>query len=679
MSTLAIVLAIACAGAGVPLISGHVLDEAGTPVAGARVFLEQGLGAPLVETASAQDGSFHFADVASGVSGVFATAPGKAFGGRSVHVALAEAVRDVDIRLGEPGIVTGRVVDAGGKPVTNARITRVALLGAAKVGVPLAKLKSLGFREPATDAEGRFTIDALPRGMKIALKVAHPRFAQAGATGIAVGDKEVEITLSRGVLVTGSVLSRGEAVPVANATILLRNVEPPRDTTVTRSGATGDFAARLRPGLYLYQALGAGYSSPGWQRLPVTGEVLTQRVTLYVAGTGTIKGKVMDARSGDPLQGARIVLEVLGAPADLARTGPTGAFQFTAAEGESIVRYDFAPGYIAPPHPAFTVRAAEGEVVEIPTFWVAPIPKYVLHVVDEEENPVPGAIVRVLRPPQFGWRATDGDGRVELAFATLPSDATVVGTAEHLSRPTGALFAIKRAHAADAVVQLMPLARVEGTVVTETGAGLEGAVVDARFRDESIPERLVLWRTLSGKGGIFSWDSVTPFVPQYCVVHAVNKKSGEGARGESASFLADSSGATDLGPITVTGGKRNKTALGDRLRWYENPALCGVQDGAEAFQGRPALVIYCAPDEAEMVIEGLAVARELLAGRELSLAAVVDGTVDCPTGTIPVFRGAAPGPATTYLIDGKGKVVLETFGMPPLRALNALAPAALGP
>lgn len=674
MNAVALLFSIAAAAAGAPGISGHVLDANGAPVAGARVFLEQGLGAPLVETRSAQDGAYHFEGVRLGINGVFATARGYAFSGRSIDVAVAQTAFDVDIRLGQPGVVRGRVVSAVGKPIPNARITRAALLGSAKVGIPLAKLSAQGFEEPYTDSDGRFTVPALPIGMKVALKVTHPQFAQEGATDIAVGDREVEITLYRGVLVRGTVLSRGESLPVANAEVHIRNAAPPRDTTVTRTDTTGAFSARLKPGLYLYQASGAAFRSPGWQRLPVSGEVLTQEVTLYVGGLGAIKGKVMDARSGEALQGARIVLETLGAPAAIAHTGPGGDFLFTTSEGESIVRYDSAPGYAAPPNPAMKVHVTEGGVVDLPSFWVAPIPKYRLQVVDAQERPVPHAAVQVLRPPQFGWYTTDDEGRVELAFATLPSDGTVVGMVERLDEPAGALFAIKRDHSGDAVVQLLPLGRVEGQVLSEGGEALEGAVVDAHFADDSIPDRLVLWRALSAKDGSFSWNGVIPYVPQYCVVHTIDRKSGEGARGESPLFLVDSAAAKDIGVVTVDGGKKGKASRGDRLKWHDFPVLCGDADELKAFRGKPAVVIFCRPEEAGMVAEGLAVAQELFAGRGLSFHVVVDGDAACETNGIAILSGKAPGVATTYLVDGEGNVVLETFGMPPLHAVNALAP-----
>ena len=78
-----------------------------------------------------------------------------------------------------------------------------------------------------------------------------------------------------------------------------------------------------------------------------------------------------------------------------------------------------------------------------------------------------------------------------------------------------------------------------------------------------------------------------------------------------------------------------------------------------------------------MVLEGLTTAHELLAGEGMLFGVVVHGTYAGDPGTIPVFAGEAPAAATTYLAGGDGKVVLETFGMPPVHIVRALChPAA---
>jgi len=82
--------------------------------------------------------------------------------------------------------------------------------------------------------------------------------------------------------------------------------------------------------------------------------------------------------------------------------------------------------------------------------------------------------------------------------------------------------------------------------------------------------------------------------------------------------------------------------------------------------------MYCSQDDAAMVVEALAVLRTVLGPDAFTVAAVVHGAFNGSAEGAPVLSGRAPGVATTYLLDRAGIVTLETFGMPPLRALQAM-------
>ncbi|MCH8203803.1 MAG: carboxypeptidase regulatory-like domain-containing protein, partial [Candidatus Hydrogenedentes bacterium] len=574
MNVAALLITATLAAADLSTVAGRVVDERGRPVAGARVFLEQGLGGSVQVTRAAPDGSYRFENVLPGLTGVFARAQGYAFGGRSVRVAIADTLDDTDVTLREAGTLSGTVLGPGGAPVSGARITRALFLGEMSVSIPFAKLARFGINEPRTDEKGRFSILSLPRGEPVALKIAHPRYAQEAATGFKVGDRNVKITLSRGVLISGNVIAQGSETLVPNATVFFRNPDPPNDTVIARAGADGSFSLRLKPGAYVYDASGANFRSPNLRRMVVTGQYEAQRVALYVAGTSSLRGLVKDADSGEPVPGARLVLESYGVPSAITRTGPTGEFEFNAAEGENVVILDAAPGYILPAKPALRVQVAANRPVEVPTYWIAPIPKYSLEVIDEDEQPVAGAVVRVLRPAQFGWRKTDANGYVDLSFASLPPDGTVVGFVEHPTRAEGALFAITRDRSEDAIVQLQPLARVEGTVRSAKGIGLAGVAVESRFTAESFPETIALWRTITASGGAFAWDGVPRHAPQLCVATARDKE-GRLFEGDSGAFIVADESPFQLEDIVVEGGTGARSSLGRRLKWYDNKLLCG--------------------------------------------------------------------------------------------------------
>ena len=671
MNAIAFTLLVASFTHGASDITGQVVDARDRPVANARVFVEHGLESSLLESTTSSSGTFRFEGLGAGLVGVFAIADGFAFGGTSIRLMVDESVDEVSIRLKKRGEIKGKIVSALGGPVEGARITRVVLLGNFGVGIPYSKLRAFGFSEPTSDSKGRFTISTLPQGVETALKIAHRDFAQDSASGIRVGGNRVEIELSPGVLVSGDVLSQGSEKPVSNASILVRNTQPPYGTIMTRTGAQGTFIVRLKPGSYLYQAAGAAYRSHGWKPLAVTGEMPAQHVSLHVAGTGTIEGKIMDASSGKPIRNARVLLEYQGIPAHYGNTGASGHYIVSAAGGEYVLTLDSVPGYQIPKERAMTVQVASGKTVEVPNFWLVPNPTYSIRVLDTEGRPTQNPIVRVLRPPQFGWRELDETGRVELSFAHLPIDGTVVGFIEDPDRHEGALFAISKEDARDAVVQLLPLASVTGRVVSKRGPGIEGYVVEGRFVLDLSSDAIVLWRTITDKDGRFWWRGVAPHVPQICVAYHRDYPEAGPGDDKTVSFMPELEGTTDVGQIVVAEQIKARSVLGNKLKWSNNELLCGeLDERTQDSEVSTRVVMYSSPRNASTVLDSLTQAQEFLKDRDVAFALVVDGDFECDDATLPVLAGTSPGTASTFLLDERGVVVFETFGLPPLHLLN---------
>lgn len=665
MIGLAWVVAGASAWLGVCAVSGQVLDAQGAPLAGARVFAEPGLAGAVHETRAGENGLFQFDDLDAGPVGVFAIAEGRGFGGKHLNLAVAEEVDGIKIVLTAADQISGRVMDHKGKPIAGARITRVGLLGDEKVGIPLAKMKALGFETPVSDEAGRFVVPNLPQGSSVALKVGHPDYAQEGVENLAVGKTDIAVTLYPGVVQEGLVLTKGGQSPVANAAVIIRNGQPPYDTVVTQSNGFGEFSIRLKPGMYLYQASSGESASPGWERLAVTGEPSPARLKVLLAGVGSIRGTVKDAVSGEPIAGARILADTNGNRAAIVYTGPTGEFQVRVAEGETLLRLESAAGFLPPETGAIRVAVAEGQNVELPGMWLAPAPRYRVQVLAADgATPVVGAVITVLRPRQFGWYLSDRDGWVEIAMANLPADGRVVGLAESLDKPLGALFALERGDAAGAKVQLLPLASVRGSVVDAKATPIEGAMVGAVFPGESADDDLLLWRCSTAKGGTFAWDAVIPGVPQVCVGRA-----GATADAQSEAFNLEPGASRTLAPLVIEAGTSAPTLLGKPLRWYENKSICGPVPEVKAAKKSPALVVYCPASQAAMVVAGMESVRKVSGPTGLQIAVVVAGTYACDRADILVLSGAAPGQATTYLLGTDGTVVLETFGLPPALTL----------
>lgn len=666
MTTAACLVLLSTAWLGAPSLSGSVVDMQDRPVAGARVFLEPGLLGALREGAVGADGRFSFDDVLPGAVGVFAVAPGFGFAGRHFNLATSDMPPDFQLTLRPEAQVSGRILNEKNDPVAGARITRVALLDTDKVSIPLSKLRAFGIDEPGSDADGRFTIPLLPEGGLIAIKVGHADFAQEAVDQVSVGDTNLKIKLTGGILIEGTVNSRPKDQAIPDAEVLIQNNEPPHDSIATKTDGHGRFIARLKPGIYLCKASGGGWRSPGWTRLDVTGQMPSQAVALPVAGTGAVRGQLKDAVSEKPIPGARILLESAGHPADLARTDASGEFRLEAAEGSYVVRLEAAPGYAPPGVTTIAVNVAAGSEATLPAFWLAPLPGFDVEILGPDLESAPGAIVTVLRPYQFGWLVADAAGRVRINVTVLPEDGRILGLAEHPDQAIGAVFALTRSQTEVARVQLLPFARATGKVVSLDNQGMAGAVVSGFVPGENPDQEMLLWRTVSRKGGLFEWNAVVPGLPQRCLVRA-----GITGKGESSTFTTGPSEARDLGAITVDATPNRESWFSKNWPWYENSLIAGTKPDTKTRAQRSAIVLCCSPAEAPMVVAGVAQMASVLGPERFYYAVLVNGNcvIEAP-GNILMLRGAAPGTATTYVLDSSDNVILETFGLPPVFALH---------
>ena len=673
LRSLAILAALLCAGmwvfpAAAATFEGVVVGPDGEPVEDAQVFIEPGVEHSLRQTETDASGRFVFEDVPGGRTGLFAVADDASFGGKTVTALPGAEEAGLRVRLAEPATVQGRVRDADGAVVSEARITRVALLQEDKVGIPLAKLRAFGFSEPASDDEGRFQIPNMPEGVELALKVGHPSYAQTSVMDVRAGMQPVEVRLQRGVLVQGEVVTRGDERPVANALVRFASAEPPHDTALAQTNYQGGFAVRLNPGGYVFRADGEAYASPSWQQVLLPDDRSQIQVKLQVAGKGRIEGAVRDARTESPVAGVRLILESGGQQAEAVRTGSDGTFQIAAVEGENVLRLDQAPGYLQPSTSAYRVNVRENETSELPTFWLAPLPDYRVTVVDDNEERVPEAVITMARPAQLGWHIADESGVVNLEFSQL-SQGVPIGVAYHPTRPLGALFTLHERQE-EALIQLAPLREIRGEVVNAQGRGLEGLVTGVAYtagEDEGQP--VLLGQTVSGTDG----GAVFPGTPEGAALSLL-AQDAEGQFGRSDAFRSgEVSGAVE---VRVEEGREGASVIGETFALEDMPPLNEAAREMSDFAG-PWVAVFAEPAEAAMLAESLARLREVYSGHEVRFVLVAPDEHGWPEEGYagPVFEGEAPGTASAYLVDGEGTVVYETLGLPSPPAIQRLLEA----
>lgn len=672
MTLLGTVCALSLALSGASL-SGTVVSPSGAPAAGVKVFAEPGMGGALMVSQADAAGAFRFDDVPTGPVGVFTAGDGQGFTGRHINLTVGQDLAGISLRVAEAAEVSGLISSAEGELLKGAQITRVALTGDSKVGIPLTKLVAHGFALPVTTDDGHFTVRNLPKGSTVALKAGHSGYAQEGAQDIRVGDGNVEIKLYRGVLIEGSVFNRAGQQPVANVAVLVRNAQPPHDTSVAETGARGQFSIRLKPGVYLYSATGAGIRSAGWEQMRVSGEDARQEIRVAVAGVGTVTGTFKDAITSAPISGVRVSLFANGVRADVQRTGPGGAYRFATAEGANAIRIESAPGYLPPPTPEIPFAVTAGQETQLAELWLAPLPRVALEVVNESGAPVPGALVQLLRPEQFGWQTADAKGRLNISLSSYPSGQRVLGIVESgadAASPSAAVFALEPNTGSVARVQLFPVATLRGRVVGDGGKPLAGVEVGGVFPGESEAEApVLLWRLRTDAEGRFTWPALVAGVPQQIIARDDSGKVGTG----TAINLAPGE-QRDLGDISIQGGRAGTAFAGIEWEPRKLDALCGDAPDWRALKKEKVLAVYTQSASADAVAESLGAAMPMLTKLGIRPMVVTNGAYVCGDTTVPVFKADATTSPRTLLVGTGGVTLLDTIGLPPLAAIKGMGP-----
>jgi len=642
-------------------VSGTVVDAAGSAVAHAQVFLEPSLGAPLEATQADANGRYQLPVQGPATVGIFAYAEDHAFGGVTRTLAIDEVLEGVTLRLGRPASVSGRVRSAvRGEALEGAQIIGVALLGSEKVSIHFPKLRNHGFQIPASREGGQFTVGNLPSGVPLALKVTHPAHAQEGVTDVTAGGAAVEVQMYPGVTLRGEAVTRIQRDPVANVIISFANAQPPHDTALAQTDSQGSFALRLKPGVYLYRAESARYRSPSWRRLTLRGDTSMQRATLYVSEVAAITGVIRDAVTEAPIEGARLTLRADGTIAGTTTTGPTGRYHFDAAAGTNELILETAPGYRPPERSAQTITVSEGQDFQMPAMWLAPIAPLSVTFVMPSGEPAPGVTARILEPVQVGWHIAGANGQAELRVSTLPPSGNILAVAEQPGTTHAALFSLSSTEGGGRV-EMLPCEPVTGRVVNERGAPLEAAAVALLMASPNQDEPHVLWRTLTGKDGHFRIERGLPGAALRCIAFAGENAGGEPRTGESESFVLEQGEGRNVGNIVVTGGRSGTSMLGKRISWRGLPQLCGEAPEAAA-DSRPVVLTYSGAGEAPFVRDRLAADYAAWTAAGHAVVLVVDGDTACGSAPFPIFQGKAPGAATTYLLDSRGRVTAETMG-----------------
>lgn len=417
---------------------------------------------------------------------------------------------EVNINLVPGGAIAGRIVDTARQPVEGARVYVAAYnVAGARMNGSYGRAAS---SRVTSDAEGRFVMPYLrqtsgpDQGYRLGVKA--EGFATYVSDMIPAGTPGVEFVLSQGGIVSGQVIRArsGEAVP--DRTLLLSSDFVLDRKSVQTDGEGWFFFAEVPPGEHR-----AALDDDELVLLPETatfsvseGEETTD-VVLQAAEGGKISGRIYDADSGKGIGG----VEVSAFPLDRGlRTHPSGStdadgnYSFTGLQaGKYTVRRRSAPGY---PRAMSSMSDWERLVsVEIEQempgvdFAISAGKRISGVVVDSSGRGVAGADVSASARPSGAYDAANSDerGRFVLAGFKEGNEAWIQATKDAMvARP-------------EEPVEVGPDGVTGLRLVLETGAAIEGKVVDQRGRPPGLPDmQVVATRLSSGSSFGSKWSEV---------------------------------------------------------------------------------------------------------------------------------------------------------------------------
>jgi len=514
-------------------ISGRVIDEAGKPIAGARVVATNASEPlPVVDprrdgVVTGTDGAFAIAALSAGTWRLTATA-GERAPVTSVPLSVdgEHARRGVELVMTEGAVVRGTVLDATGAPVAGAEIRVVAR----------------GFvdwrprRQAFSGTDGTFAITGLAR-RAVEVVAWHDSGASAIAPVDLAATPKAQLTLALDVkgAISGTVVDRA-GQPLGDAQVIaepdwsggmadrvawsVRGVQQ----AVTDQGGAFRFAG-LPDGAYRLRAARPGASEAALDLASsVTAKPGDSAVKIVVAADGRITGKLQLPDATAPLAFS----VALGSSRPVAFSSKDGAFALPAAAGSYPVTFS-GFGFVTIAKPA---TVTEGKDTDLGTITVNPGRSISGRVVDETGVPVAKATVAAgslltgggaelyIKDESIGAKdtETDADGRFVLD-GFPPSTLTVVAGKANAGRSAS----IQLPAGPDSATLELRLGRTTKLTgkVTRAGAPVADTVVIANPIGAVASNFFVT----TGPDGAFTLDALAPGA------YIVYPMLGEGGRG----------------------------------------------------------------------------------------------------------------------------------------------------
>lgn len=320
-------------------VGGRVVDDGGSPIAGARVMLGGQANRNLLRPARTRaDGRFEIDGVAPGWWRISASKEGWVQAEEAPRIEVDGPVSGVELRLTAGAAVVGHV-----RGVDLAEIARLRVAAGAEDHAPYGST-----RTGTVDYEGGYRIEGLTPGTwRVMAILGEGEGMASGVVELAPGQQEARLDLevAGDVVVTGRVTLGGR--PLSGSEVSLTG----RDRVSfarARTGADGRFRiARLERGRYELSVQDYVEGVAERREIDLDGD---REVTIEIEA-GEVAGRVIDADTGAPLAGVELQLRAAGGSfgdAIASRTrsaSPDGGFRLRGVAAGSYRLHARREGY----------------------------------------------------------------------------------------------------------------------------------------------------------------------------------------------------------------------------------------------------------------------------------------------------------------------------------------------
>ncbi len=205
-----------------------------------------------------------------------------------------------------PGELSGRVLDAALRPLAGARVTLLRAEMRELAALTLApEHMTVPLAEAVSGPGGVFRF-ALARGVPVDVHVVHPGFCDALHADAYAG-QELELVLTTGVRVSGTITRARDGAPVAGAEVRAFRLGDPASlarATTSQSDGSYELCLPFREDARL-EVLASDLQASGWLEL-VPGPDDQCRLDVALRAGTVVSGRVTAADTGQGIAGARV-------------------------------------------------------------------------------------------------------------------------------------------------------------------------------------------------------------------------------------------------------------------------------------------------------------------------------------------------------------------------------------